>query len=484
MPVGGTVGYELLDDANPFTTSDFLANVNLRRAVEGELARTIGTLRRRPLRRASIVAPERSLVRPRRGGAHRIDRPGPARGGAAGQAPDRRHPPAGRGRGPGLEARGRHAGRRRRQSPGRALGTGRRPAGLGRCRGVSGGAGEPAARQDRPAAGALRRPRQGGRGGQCRPRLRRAGDHCRAVRPAEPGRAQHADHGGGHRPEGKPAGRRRGCRRQPADGAGRDPAAVRPAAASGTTRPRRPSTTRSRAPSATRPSAAPRCAACRSRSRSTASTAQPDGTGRPTSRAAPRSSRSWRPWSAVPPASTRAAATWSRSSAASLRRRRRRSSRSPRRAGRRRLTARLRPVRRARRAQPAHPAGPVLRRAAGASPRVRGRPARHRTQLDRGRPGCRRQAAARARGHGRHHRRRSRRQSGGRAGGRSGRGRGRRGSGKARPASRAAELVALKNVRGAVQASLLGEVARAIEANPDDAVRVVRGWLHGGRARP
>ena len=37
MPVGGTVGYELLDDASPFTTSDFLANVNLRRAVEGEL---------------------------------------------------------------------------------------------------------------------------------------------------------------------------------------------------------------------------------------------------------------------------------------------------------------------------------------------------------------------------------------------------------------------------------------------------------------
>ena len=35
MPVGGTVGYELLDRANPFTTSDFLANVNLRRAIEG-----------------------------------------------------------------------------------------------------------------------------------------------------------------------------------------------------------------------------------------------------------------------------------------------------------------------------------------------------------------------------------------------------------------------------------------------------------------
>ena len=42
------------------------------------------------------------------------------------------------------------------------------------------------------------------------------------------------------------------------------------------------------------------------------------------------------------------------------------------------------------------------------------------------------------------------------------------------------ELIDLKHVQGPVQASLLGEVARAIEANPEDAVRVVRGWLHGG----
>ena len=61
MPVGGTVGYELLDDASPFTTSDFLANVNLRRAVEGELARTISTLRSVRAARVHVVAPERSL---------------------------------------------------------------------------------------------------------------------------------------------------------------------------------------------------------------------------------------------------------------------------------------------------------------------------------------------------------------------------------------------------------------------------------------
>ena len=61
MPVGGTVGYELLDGANPFTTSDFLANINLRRAVEGELARTIASLRGVRSARVHIVAPERSL---------------------------------------------------------------------------------------------------------------------------------------------------------------------------------------------------------------------------------------------------------------------------------------------------------------------------------------------------------------------------------------------------------------------------------------
>jgi flagellar M-ring protein FliF len=38
MPLDGTVGYELLDQAGPFGTSEFLANVNLRRAIEGELA--------------------------------------------------------------------------------------------------------------------------------------------------------------------------------------------------------------------------------------------------------------------------------------------------------------------------------------------------------------------------------------------------------------------------------------------------------------
>lgn len=61
LPVGGTVGYELFDKASPFTTSDFLGNVNLRRAVEGELSRTIGTLRQVRSARVHIVEPKRSL---------------------------------------------------------------------------------------------------------------------------------------------------------------------------------------------------------------------------------------------------------------------------------------------------------------------------------------------------------------------------------------------------------------------------------------
>ena len=61
MPVGAPIGYELFDQASPFTTSDFLANVNLRRAVEGELARSIGTLRQVRSARVHLVEPKRSL---------------------------------------------------------------------------------------------------------------------------------------------------------------------------------------------------------------------------------------------------------------------------------------------------------------------------------------------------------------------------------------------------------------------------------------
>ena len=128
MPVGGTVGYELFDQASPFTTSDFLANVNLRRAVEGELARTIGTLRSVRSARVHIVEPERSLfgrdeVAPTASivltlrGAEALDKRQIAgiRQLVAAAVP-------------GLAPDARHAGRRRRQPPGRARRRRRRPA--------------------------------------------------------------------------------------------------------------------------------------------------------------------------------------------------------------------------------------------------------------------------------------------------------------------------------------------------------------------
>jgi flagellar M-ring protein FliF len=61
LPNSGPAGYELLDGSNVLTTSDFLANVNLKRALEGELARTIAELR--PVReaRVHISQPRREL---------------------------------------------------------------------------------------------------------------------------------------------------------------------------------------------------------------------------------------------------------------------------------------------------------------------------------------------------------------------------------------------------------------------------------------
>ena len=63
MPAGSVVGYEIFDQGGSFGQTDFLSNVNLRRAMEGELARSISTLK--PVRgaRVHIVQPERSLFR-------------------------------------------------------------------------------------------------------------------------------------------------------------------------------------------------------------------------------------------------------------------------------------------------------------------------------------------------------------------------------------------------------------------------------------
>ncbi|MEZ5825178.1 MAG: flagellar basal-body MS-ring/collar protein FliF [Geminicoccaceae bacterium] len=61
LPGGSVVGYEIFDQSSSFSTTDFLSNVNLKRALEGELSRTIGSLR--PVRgaRVHIVMPKRQL---------------------------------------------------------------------------------------------------------------------------------------------------------------------------------------------------------------------------------------------------------------------------------------------------------------------------------------------------------------------------------------------------------------------------------------
>ncbi|MGL6188029.1 MAG: flagellar basal-body MS-ring/collar protein FliF, partial [Holosporales bacterium] len=44
LPAGGSVGYEIFDRSDVLGSTNFVQNVNLLRAIEGELARTIRTL--------------------------------------------------------------------------------------------------------------------------------------------------------------------------------------------------------------------------------------------------------------------------------------------------------------------------------------------------------------------------------------------------------------------------------------------------------
>ena len=44
LPSGGSIGYELFDHADSLGSTNFMQNVNLVRALEGELARTIGSI--------------------------------------------------------------------------------------------------------------------------------------------------------------------------------------------------------------------------------------------------------------------------------------------------------------------------------------------------------------------------------------------------------------------------------------------------------
>jgi flagellar M-ring protein FliF len=58
---GGTAGYELFDNQSSFGTTNFVNNLNAKRALEGELARTIGTIPAVSGARVHLVLPKQNL---------------------------------------------------------------------------------------------------------------------------------------------------------------------------------------------------------------------------------------------------------------------------------------------------------------------------------------------------------------------------------------------------------------------------------------
>ncbi|HEX4409623.1 MAG TPA: flagellar basal-body MS-ring/collar protein FliF [Xanthobacteraceae bacterium] len=61
LPKGGGVGYEIFDKSDALGTTSFVQNINNLRALEGELARTIGALDRVQAARVHLVMPDRPL---------------------------------------------------------------------------------------------------------------------------------------------------------------------------------------------------------------------------------------------------------------------------------------------------------------------------------------------------------------------------------------------------------------------------------------
>ncbi len=61
LPTGGSVGYEIFDHADVLGATSFVQNVNLVRALEGELARTIRTIDRVQNARVHLVLPKREV---------------------------------------------------------------------------------------------------------------------------------------------------------------------------------------------------------------------------------------------------------------------------------------------------------------------------------------------------------------------------------------------------------------------------------------
>ncbi|MGF1477400.1 MAG: flagellar basal-body MS-ring/collar protein FliF [Geminicoccaceae bacterium] len=61
LPSSGTVGYEIFDDTSPLGTTQFQSNLNLVRALEGELGRTIASMAPVRSARVHLVLPKREL---------------------------------------------------------------------------------------------------------------------------------------------------------------------------------------------------------------------------------------------------------------------------------------------------------------------------------------------------------------------------------------------------------------------------------------
>ncbi len=61
LPSGGSIGYELFDNQDTIGTTNFVQNINLVRALEGELVRTIQTLSSVRSARVHLVLPKREL---------------------------------------------------------------------------------------------------------------------------------------------------------------------------------------------------------------------------------------------------------------------------------------------------------------------------------------------------------------------------------------------------------------------------------------
>jgi len=61
LPDGGTIGYEIFDDSNALGTTNFMQNISLVRALEGELARTIRSLKAVHAARVHLVLPKRQM---------------------------------------------------------------------------------------------------------------------------------------------------------------------------------------------------------------------------------------------------------------------------------------------------------------------------------------------------------------------------------------------------------------------------------------